>query len=453
MKVPMRSIGAEQPVVARKSSKEDGAKGFVSFSFENWSTKREELMDKTKPYKIPKTIVWEAYERVKANKGAAGIDDESIADFEKKLKNNLYKIWNRMSSGSYFPPPVKAVEIPKKSGGKRMLGVPTVADRIAIHFEPMVEPYFLPDSYGYRPGKSAIDAVRITRQRCWKYDWVLEFDIKGLFDNIDHELLMRAVRKHTDCQWIILYIERWLKAPFQTKEGEIIERDTGTPQGGVISPVLANLFLHYVFDKWMEKNYPQNPWARYADDGIAHCRTKEEAEILLKSLNQRFSECGLELHPDKTRIVYCKDDDRRENYPETKFDFLGYTFRPRRSKNKHGKHFINFTPAVSNKACKAMRQVIRQWRFHLKPDIELIDLARMFNPVLRGWINYYGCFYKSELYSVLRHMNRALVYWARRKYKKLTRHRRRAENWLGKIAKREPQLFAHWRMGILPTAE
>jgi RNA-directed DNA polymerase len=458
MKVPMRSIGAEQPVVARKSSKEDGAKGFVSFSFENWSTKREELMDKTKPYKIPKTIVWEAYERVKANKGAAGIDDESIADFEKKLKNNLYKIWNRMSSGSYFPPPVKAVEIPKKSGGKRMLGVPTVADRIAqmtakIHFEPMVESYFLPDSYGYRPGKSAIDAVRITRQRCWKYDWVLEFDIKGLFDNIDQELLMRAVRKHTDCQWIILYIERWLKTPFQTKEGEIIERDTGTPQGGVISPVLANLFLHYVFDKWMEKNYPQNPWARYADDGIAHSRTKEEAEILLKSLNQRFSECGLELHPDKTRIVYCKDDDRRENYPETKFDFLGYTFRPRRSKNKHGKHFINFTPAVSNKACKAMRQVIRQWRFHLKPDIELIDLARMFNPVLRGWINYYGCFYKSELYSVLRHMNRALVHWARRKYKKLTRHRRRAENWLGKIAKREPQLFAHWRMGILPTAE
>jgi RNA-directed DNA polymerase len=414
-------------------------------------------MDKTKPYEISKSVVWKAYQKVKVNQGAAGIDNESMEAFEKNLKNNLYKIWNRMSSGSYFPPPVMAVAIPKKSGGKRILGVPTVSDRIAqmtakIYFEPMVEPHFLPDSYGYRPGKSALDAVGVTRKRCWKYDWVLEFDIKGLFDNIDHELLMRAVRKHTECPWIILYIERWLKAPFQTKEGEIIERKAGTPQGGVISPVLANLFLHYAFDKWMEKNYPQNPWARYADDGIAHCRTKEEAETLLASLNQRFNECGLELHPDKTRIVYCKDDDRRGNHPVTKFDFLGYTFRPRRSKNKYGKHFINFTPAVSNKACKAIRQAIRQWRIHLKPEKELIDLSNMFNPIIRGWINYYGYFYKSGLYPVLRHINRALIHWARRKYKKLERHKKRAENWLGRVAKREPQLFAHWKLGILPTA-
>jgi RNA-directed DNA polymerase len=414
-------------------------------------------MDKTKSFEISKRVVWEAYKRIKANKGAAGIDNESITAFEESLKDNLYKIWNRMSSGSYFPPPVKAVEISKKSGGKRILGVPTVADRIAqmvakMYFEHMVEPHFHQDSYGYRPGKSAIDAVAVTRQRCWRYDWLLEYDIKGLFDNIDHELLLRAVRKHTDCKWLLLYIERWLKAPFQTEDGSVIERNSGTPQGGVISPVLANLFLHYVFDKWMERNKPQNPWVRYADDGVAHCWTRAEAEELLEQLQSRFKECGLELHPDKTRIVYCKDDDRRGDYPETKFDFLGYTFRPRRSKNRYGKYFINFTPAVSNKACKAMCKTIRQWRLHLKPDKQLEDISRMFNPVLRGWINYYGCFYKSALYKVLRHVNRALVHWVRRKYKRFNRHRRRAEHWLGKIARRDPRLFAHWQMGVLPSA-
>lgn len=414
-------------------------------------------MDKTKPYQISKIIVYEAFKRVKANKGAAGIDGESISAFEENLKDNLYKIWNRMSSGSYFPPPVKTVEIPKKNGGTRMLGVPTVADRVAQMtvkscFEPLVEPHFHPDSYGYRPGKSAIDAVGITRQRCWKYDWVLEFDIKGLFDNIDHELLMKAVRKHTDCKWIILYIERWLKAPFQTKEGKVIERSAGTPQGGVISPVLANLFLHYVFDKWMEKNFPNNPWARYADDGVVHCKSLEQVQSLLASLIKRFVECKLELHPDKTRIVYCKDDDRKGGFDEIKFDFLGYTFRPRRSKNRYGKFFVNFTPAVSNKACKAMRQAIRGWRMHLKPDRELADLSCMFNPVVRGWINYYGRFYKSELYPVLRHMNMALAHWARRKYKKLARHKKRAEQWLGKVSRRDAKLFVHWQMGILPAA-
>lgn len=414
-------------------------------------------MDKTKPYDISKHVVWEAYKKVKANKGSAGIDDESMVQFEENLKDNLYKLWNRMSSGCYFPPPVKAVEIPKKGKGTRILGIPTVADRIAqmvakAYFEPTVEPYFLPDSYGYRPGRSAIDAVAVTRKRCWRYDWVLEFDIKGLFDNIDHDLLLRAVRKHTDTKWVILYIERWLKTPFQMADGRLVERTAGTPQGGVISPVLANLFLHYVFDIWMSRNRPQNPWVRYADDGIAHCRTQEEAEELLGQLKARFKECELELHPEKTRIVYCKDDDRRGAYQETKFDFLGYTFRPRRSKSRHGKFFINFTPGVSRKASKAMRLKIRQWRMHLKPDKELEDLSRMFNPVLRGWINYFGRFYKSECYSVLRHMNRALVHWARRKFKKLSRHRRRAEYWLGRVAKHSPGLFAHWKMGILPTA-
>lgn len=414
-------------------------------------------MDKTKPFIISKNVVWEAYQRVKAKQGAAGVDHQSIEEFEKNLKDNLYKIWNRMSSGSYFPPPVKAVERAKKNGGTRILGVPTVADRIAqtvakIYFEPLVEPYFHADSYGYRPGKSPIDAVEITRKRCWQYNWVLEFDIVGLFDNIDHELLMRAVKKHTDSEWIILYVERWLQAPFKMKDGTLVERKAGTPQGGVISPILANLFLHYTFDKWMERNQPQNQWARFADDGVVHCRTQKEAEKLHHRLKQRFKECGLELHPDKTRIVYCKDDDRSGNHAETAFDFLSYTFRPRRSKNRYGKYFINFTPAVSNKAAKYMRQRIRQWRIHLKPGLTLEDIAREVNPVLRGWINYYGRFYKSQLYPVLRHMNQALVKWARRKYKKLENHKTRAKNWLGNIAKREPKLFVHWQMGIKPTA-
>lgn len=415
-------------------------------------------MNKAKPFAISKRMVWEAYKKVRANKGAAGIDDESIEDFESNLENNLYKLWNRMSSGTYFPPPVKAVAIPKKGGGERILGVPTVADRTAQtvvkdYFEPLVEPHFLVDSYGYRAKKSAMQAVAVTRKRCWRYDWVLEFDIKGLFDNIDHELLLKAVEKHTDCRWVILYIKRWLTAPFQEIDGKLTERTRGTPQGGVVSPVLANLFLHYTFDMWMQKQCPKTPWVRYADDGLAHCQTREEAVKLLEQLTARFKECGLELHSEKTRIVYCKDDDRRNEHPETKFDFLGYTFRPRRAKNKYGKYFVSFLPAVSNKAAKAMRRTIHDWRLHLKPGKSIDDLSRMFNPIIRGWINYYGRFYKSQLYAALRYLNRALVHWARRKHKRLTRHRRRAEHWLGRLAIRDPKLFAHWQMGILPAAE
>lgn len=414
-------------------------------------------MEKAKSFEIPKRAVWEAYKKVKANGGAAGIDEVSISDFEKDLGNNLYKVWNRMSSGSYFPPPVKAVAIPKKSGGTRILGVPTVADRTAQmvvkeRFEQKVEPIFLEDSYGYRPGKSAIDAVGITRKRCWKYNWVLEFDIRGLFDRIDHELLMKAVRKHTDCRWEILYIERWLQAPFMTEEGKLVRRTEGTPQGGVVSPVLANLFLHYAFDLWMEKRYPQNPWVRYADDGLVHCRTEQEAVELLAMIRKRFAECKLEVHSEKTRIVYCKDDDRKGDYVNISFDFLGYTFRPRRAKNKYGKYFVSFLPAVSDKAIKSMRKVVHDWRMHLKPDKSIEDLSRMFNPIIRGWINYYGHFYKSRLHIVMRYINGCLVYWARRKYKRLNRHKRRAEYWLGRLARREPQLFTHWKMGTLPTA-
>jgi RNA-directed DNA polymerase len=412
---------------------------------------------RAKSFEISKKVVWEAWKRVKANHGAAGVDEESIADFEKDLKNNLYKIWNRMSSGCYFPPAVRTVGIPKKSGGERLLGIPTVADRVAqmvakMYLEPVLEPYFHQDSYGYRTGKSAIQAVEVTRRRCWKYDWVLEFDIKGLFDNIDWGLLMRAVRKHTDCKWMLLYIERWMKAPFQVEDGTVRERTKGTPQGGVISPLLANLFLHYVFDKWMERNYPKNPFCRYADDAVVHCRTEEEALVMKGVLETRFKECHLELHPEKTRVIYCKDDDRRKDHPRTSFDYLGFTFRPRRSKNRWGKYFINFTPAASNEAGKEMRQETRRWRLHLRSDKTLEDLSKMFSPIVRGWINYYGHFYKSALYPTLRNLNRILVRWAMRKFKRLRRHQRRAGHWLGRIARKEPWLFPHWQMGIRPTA-
>ena len=414
-------------------------------------------MERAKPFAITKRAVWDAYKRVKANRGAAGVDEVSITEFEKGMKDNLYKLWNRMASGSYFPPAVKAVRIPKKNGGERILGVPTVADRIAQmvvkwELEVKVEPHFHEDSYGYRPGKSAHDALAKTRERCWRHDWVLDFDIRGLFDNINHELLMRAVRKHTDCQWVLLYIKRWLRAPMLMENGEKIERVKGTPQGGVVSPLLANLFLHYTFDKWMERTSPQTPWARYADDGVVHCRNRGDAEQLLLRLKDRFAECGLELHPDKTRIVYCKDDDRKEEHREMSFDFLGYTFRPRQAKNWRGKYFVSFLPAISNKAAKELRREIPDWRMHLKPDRSLEDLSRMFNPVIRGWINYYGLFYKSHLYAVLRYLNRALVHWVRRKFKRYANHRRNAEHWLGCVAKRQPGLFAHWQMGILPSA-
>lgn len=412
-------------------------------------------MQETKPYSISKRAVIAAYERVKANKGTYGVDDQSIQDFERKLNNNLYKIWNRMSSGSYFPKPVKAVAIPKKNGGTRLLGIPTVEDRIAqmvvkLYFEPNVESIFYEDSYGYRPNKSAIQAIDVTRTRCWRKDWVLEFDIKGLFDHIRHDYLMEMVNRHTKEEWIPLYIERWLVAPFQMEDGTLVPRTSGTPQGGVISPVLANLFLHYVFDDFMAKEFPSIPWARYADDGIAHCASLKQAKYLQRRLEERFMRFGLELNLDKTRIVYCKDDNRKGNHEYTSFDFLGYTFRPRHAMNKYGKFFTNFLPAMSEKAKKSIRKTVRKWKLQHKPDKELRDLANMFNSQIQGWINYYTHFYKSEIYDVLRYINQRLVYWVRRKYKKRNA-RRRAEYWLGEIAKRDRDLFAHWKFGILPS--
>jgi len=411
----------------------------------------------TKPHEISKWVVFEAYEKVKANKGTYGIDEQSIEEFEGDLKNNLYKIWNRMSSGTYFPKPVRAVEIPKKNGGTRTLGIPTVEDRIAqmvakIYFEPCVEPIFYEDSYGYRPGKSMKQALEATRVRCWRKDWVLEFDIKGLFDNIRHDYLMKLVKKHAKQSWVVLYIERWLKAPFKMQDGTIVERTSGTPQGGVISPVLANLFLHYAFDYYMVKEFPNIPWARYADDGITHCTSLKQARFLLGKLQERFVKCGLELNLEKTKIVYCEDEDRKGDYENTSFDFLGYTFRPRGSKNKYGKYFTNFLPAISDKAKKNIRKKVRDWRLQLKSDKSLQDIANMFNSQIQGWLNHYTYFYKSEVYGLLRYINNCLVKWVRRKYKK-RRARRKAEHWLGQVARRDTKLFAHWKFGILPATE
>jgi len=411
-------------------------------------------MNEAKPFCISKKEVWEAYQRVKENKGAAGIDEQSIEDFEKRLKKNLYKIWNRMSSGSYFPPPVRTVKIPKKNGGERKLGIPTVADRIAqqvvkARLEPELEPVFHADSYGYRPGKSALDAVGQARERCWRYDWVIDLDIKGFFDNLDQNLLQRAVEKHAPEPWIVLYIERWLKAPVQEEDGRLIPREKGTPQGGVASPLLANLFLHYALDRWLTVNYPQGPFERYADDVIVHCRTERQAQEVKAAIAMRLRDCGLELHPEKTKIVYCKDDlRRRRTYPNEKFDFLGYAFQPRRSKNRKGKYFINFSPAVSNKAAKAIRDKIRSWNLPRRSDKAIEDLSRMFNPIIRGWIQYYGRYYRSALYPTMRALDRDLALWAKRKYKKLRHHLRRATHWIARISRRDPKLFAHWQMGV-----
>ena len=459
MRVPKRGTGTERPVVAETSGKPDRAKGSRHPARSaRQPDKREERAEQAKSFNISKWEVWEAYQRVKANKGAAGVDSESVEEFEQDLKNNLYKIWNRMSSGTYFPPPVRAVGIPKKDGGERRLGIPTVADRVAQtvvkgYLEPLVEPEFHGDSYGYRPGKSAHHAIAAARQRCWHYDWVIDMDIRGLFDNLDHSLIMRAVGKYTQCRWILLYVKRWLEAPVQQEDGTLVAREKGTPQGGVASPLLANIFLHLAFDSWIQKAHPDVPFERYADDSVAHCRTQEQAQQVLASIERRLKQCRLELHPRKTRIVYCKDGDRRGEHAHTKFDFLGYTFQARRSKNRWGKYFINFSPAVSREAAQRMRQEMRQWKVHLRSDKAIDDIARMWNPVLRGWIQYYGRFYKSALHPVFRHFDTTLVRWAMRKYKRLKRHRRRAVYWLGGVARREPRLFAHWYLlGVQPTA-
>ncbi len=410
---------------------------------------------KVKSFEIPKRLIYEAWEKVRANKGAPGVDAVSIAEFGNEERDNLYKLWNRMSSGSYMPGPVRAVEIPKDHGaGVRTLGVPNTADRVsqtaaAMLLEERLEPIFHPDSYGYRPGRSAHDALAVARGRCWKQDWILDLDVRAFFDSVPHDLLCKAVALHTDERWVLLYIERWLKAPMQMPDGTLVTREKGTPQGSPISPLLANLFMHYAFDRWMDREFPGCPFERYADDIVAHCDTEEQAQHLRAAIANRLGTLGLELHPDKTKIVYCKDTNRRAVSEHTSFDFLGYTFRGRLAHGPRG-YFVSFSPAISVKAKKAKGQQIRAWHLNRRSGTDLSGLARDINPQVRGWINYYGAFYRSELYSLARRIDQHLVRWAMQKFKRLRRNPTKAWAWLDAARQRQPRLFAHWHLVSSP---
>jgi len=413
------------------------------------TVKREDPLPKAKPFEIPKRPIWESWKHVAANKGAPGVDKESIQDFRRKLGDNLYTLWNRMSSGSYHPKPVRQVLIPKGDGKFRPLGIPTVADRVAQMtvkkiLEPRLEAIFHPSSYGYRPGKNAKQAVAQARRHCWHYDWVVDMDIRAFFDTIDHELMMRAVEKHVPEKWIRLYIERWLKCDVEREDGTIESPICGTPQGGVISPILANLYLHYAFDAWMQRCHPTVPFERYADDIVCHCRSKEEADSLLEELRNRFADCHLELHPGKTRVVYCKDNKRREKHPNTRFDFLGFSFHARTVQDRQGNLFAGFGPAVSRKALKRMSQAIRDLNIVRCTQLKLPDIAARINPMVRGWIAYYGAFYPEPLKRFLIRIDLRLGCWARNKYKRLRRHKRQSWNWLKRYRESDPRLFVHW---------
>ncbi len=409
---------------------------------------------KVKSFQIRKRLVYEAWEKVQANGGAPGVDAVSTTEFGANEADNLYTLWNRMSSGSYFPGPVRAVEIPKDHGAAvRVLGVPNVADRVAqtaaaMLLEEKLEPIFHQDSYGYRPGRSAHDALAVARKRCWRKDWVVDLDIRAFFDSVAHDLLLKAVAHHTDERWVLLYIERWLKAPMQMPDGTLVARGKGTPQGSPISPLLANLFMHYAFDRWMDREHPGCPFERYADDVAVHCNTEEQARSLRAGIAERLGTLGLELHPDKTKIVYCKDANRRGTAEHTSFDFLGYTFRGRLANSRRG-FFVNFSPAMSAKAKKAVGKKVRDWHLNRRSGTDLSGLAEEINPQVRGWINYYGAFYRSELSSIALRIDQHLVQWAMQKFKRLRKRPQKAWAWLNAARQRDPRLFAHWH--LLPS--
>lgn len=413
-------------------------------------------MKEGKSFRITQTEVLSAYKRVKANRGAGGIDGVDFKDYEKDIKGNLYKLWNRMASGCYFPKAVRGVEIPKKNGKKRLLGIPTIEDRIAQmvvrnRLEPLIEPIFKNDSYGYRPNKSALDAVGTARERCFRMPWVIEFDIVGLFDNINHEKLMKAVRCHTTEKWILLYTERFLKAPMQMPDGTTSDRNAGTPQGGVISPVLANLFMHYAFDSWISVKFPRNPWERYADDGVIHCLSEKQAVYVMDMLKKRMKECGLEIHPAKSRIVYCKSEKNDLNYEHISFDFLGFTFRSRMAKSQQGAYFMGFSPAVSNDAGKGFRTKIKEG-IRKSDTTDIVKLSKELNPIIRGWMNYFMKYNPSEVFRQgINYVNLTLVRWLKRTHKSVKSGLHKAQVLLNRIAKSSPEMFHHWKMGYMPV--
>lgn len=459
----MRDVLADRFVVVEKRRNGRGAKGPDHRMVFMWSTRAPgrnqvsmSLLQK-KSFEISKWEVWEAYQRVRVNKGGPGVDGVTIEAFEEDLAGNLYRIWNRMSSGSYFPPPVRAVPIPKAGGGVRVLGVPTVADRVAQtvvanRLERVVEPMFHDDSYGYRPGRSALDAVAVARTRCWERDWVLDLDIRAFFDSVDHELLLKAVRAHAPASWVVLYVTRWLSAPLVGVDGVAQVRNRGTPQGSAVSPILANLFLHYAFDAWMTREFPEVRFERYVDDVIVHTATLRQARQVQAAITGRLAEVGLEMHPVKTKIVYCKDNNRRGHHEHESFTFLGYTFRTRSARDKRGVLFSAFLPAVSRQALKEMGRRVRRWRVHLHVSSTLADLARWISPIVRGWMNYYGRFYRTALYPLLKRINTYLVRWARKKYRRLHGFKR-VKAWWDALCARYPRGFAHWKWtrGFMPT--
>ncbi len=412
------------------------------------------LWNETKSIPISRQEVWQAYKKVRSNRGSAGVDAVSIEEYDANRSKHLYKLWNRMASGSYFPPPVKEVEILKKDGKVRKLGIPTISDRVGQMvikqlLEPRLEKIFSNNSYGYRPRKNAHQALEEVRKNCWKTDWVIDLDIKGFFDNIDHEKLMLAINKHVPENWIRFYIERWLKAPRHTRSGELItNQGKGTPQGGVISPLLANLFLHYVLDKWLEQTDKTVKHVRYADDVIIHCVSKAQSEQLLKSLQERMFSVGLELHPEKTKIVYCKDYRRKGTYPVVKFDFLGYSFQPRTTKSKKTKGlFLGFDCAISISSRKRIADKLGELEVQKLSFKSIVGIAQYLNPMIRGWINYYGKFRPSELHKVFRLLRNRLLRWARKRYKRYKTSLSKANKWLKRIREQFPYLFYHWQVG------
>jgi RNA-directed DNA polymerase len=404
-----------------------------------------------KSHDIPKQLIWDAWLKVRSKGGAAGADGVTIKQFEERLKDNLYRLWNRMTSGSYFPGPVRAVEIPKK-GGTRVLGIPNVIDRVAqtaaaMALEPDVEKVFHDDSYGYRPGRGPEDAVRVCRRRCFKRDWVVDLDVKAFFDSVPWDLMLKAVARHTDQKWVMLYVERWLKAPMLMPDGTLAQRVKGTPQGGPISPLIANTFLHYGFDMWMVREFPGVQFERFADDVVVHCMTERQARQVQDAIGRRLADIGLLMHPDKTRIVYCKDGKRHQDFEQVSFTFCGYMFRPRKAFDKVRKRvYTGFLPAAAPGKLIDMNRKAAAWRLHRRTNSTLEDLAQEVNPVLRGWLNYFTVFYPSAVIPIGRRMDRHLMRWARRKYKRLERSEKRARAWLKGVRKRAPGLFAHWAL-------